>query len=152
MALSTLPPLIAKPAVLNRSLPSFPNILIYLIKNKPPSVAERINALGSDAQLCMSFFTFAELLKGAGRSTRKADVLRQLDQLARQIPVRYTTQRAICTHYATQFTRLREAGTPIGANDLWIACHALAEDCTLVTNNTREFMRVSGLRLENWVQ
>ena len=35
------------------------NILIYLIKNKPPSVAQRINALGDDAQLCMSFFTFA---------------------------------------------------------------------------------------------
>ena len=41
-------------------------------------------------------------------------------------------------------------GTPIGANDLWIACHALALDATLVTNNTREFERVTGLRLENW--
>jgi len=39
------------------------NTLIYLIKNKPPSLAERINALGNDAVLCMSFFTFAELLK-----------------------------------------------------------------------------------------
>ena len=128
------------------------NILIYLIKNKPPAVADRINALGNDAQLCMSFFTLAELLKGAERSTRKPDVLRQLDQLTRQVPVRHTTNHSLCTHYATQFTRLREAGTPIGANDLWIACHALAEDCTLVTNNTREFMRVTGLTLENWVQ
>ena len=128
------------------------NILIYLIKTKPPAVADRINALGVDAQLCMSFFTFAELLKGAERSTRKPEVLRQLDQLARQVPVRYSTSRLLCAHYATQFTRLREAGTPIGANDLWIACHALAEDCTLVTNNTREFVRVTGLLLENWVQ
>ena len=55
------------------------NILNYLIKNKPPSVAQRINALGDDAQLCMSFLTFAELLKGAQRSTRKPEVLRQLD-------------------------------------------------------------------------
>ena len=45
---------------------------------------------------------------------------------------------------------LRAAGTPIGANDLWIACHALADECTLVTNKLREFERVSGLRLENW--
>lgn len=126
------------------------NILIYLIKNKPPSVAAHINALGSDAQLCMSFFTFAELLKGAERSIRKPDVLRQLDQLTRQVPVVYAAGPSLCAHYATHFTRLREAGTPIGANDLWIACHALAEDCTLVTNNTREFMRITGLPLDNW--
>jgi tRNA(fMet)-specific endonuclease VapC len=126
------------------------NILIYLMKNKPPGVAERVNALGSDAELCMSFFTFAELLMGAERSTQKTDVLRRLDALARVVPVRYGVQRAICQHYAVQFTRLRAAGTPIGANDLWIASHALADDCTLVTNNTREFERVAGLRLENW--
>lgn len=51
------------------------NILIYLIKNKPPSVVERVNALGPDAILRMSFFTYAELLKGAERSTRKAQVM-----------------------------------------------------------------------------
>ena len=126
------------------------NILIYLIKNKPPIVAERINALGSSAQLCMSFFTFAELLKGAKRSTRKPDVLRRLDELIRVVPVRYGVHRLLCEHYAAQFTRLRAAGTPIGANNLWIACHALADDCILVTNNTREFERVGGLKLENW--
>lgn len=126
------------------------NILIYLIKNKPPAVAQRINALGSDAALCMSFFSFAELLLGAERSTRKADVRRQLDALTRVVPVRYAAGRALCEHYAEHFARLRAAGTPIGANDLWIACHALADDCTLVTNNLREFERLPGLRLENW--
>lgn len=126
------------------------NILIYLIKNKPPAVAERINALGSDAALCMSFFSFAELLLGAERSSRKAEVLRQLDGLTRVVPVRYAAGRSLCEHYATQFNHLRAAGTPIGANDLWIACHALADGCTLVTNNLREFERVPGLRLENW--
>lgn len=126
------------------------NILIYLIKNKPPGVAERINALERGAELCMSFFTFAELLKGAERSSRKSDVLRRLDELCRVVPVRYAVNRTLCEHYARQFTRLRAAGTPIGANDLWIACHALADDCTLVTNNTGEFARVAGLKLENW--
>jgi tRNA(fMet)-specific endonuclease VapC len=47
-------------------------------------------------------------------------------------------------------TRLKEMGTPIGANDLWIACHALAEGATLVTHNTREFARVSGLSVVDW--
>ena len=58
----------------------------------------------------------------------------------------------MCEHYAVQFTRLRTAGTPIGANDLWIACHALADGCTLVTNNTSEFERVQALQLDNWAQ
>lgn len=127
------------------------NTLIYLIKNKPPSVAERINALGNDAVLCMSFFTFAELLKGAERSARRAQVLRRLDRLIREIPVLYDTRRALCEHYAVQFLRLKEAGIPIGANDLWIACHALSENATLVTHNLREFQRIQGLRVEDWV-
>jgi tRNA(fMet)-specific endonuclease VapC len=128
------------------------NILIYLIKNKPPIVADRVNALGSSAELCMSFFTFAGLLMGAERSTRKPDVLRRLDALTRVVPVRYGVTRSICEYYAVQFTRLRAAGTPIRANDLWIASHALADDCTLVTNNMREFERVAGLKLENWAE
>ena len=128
------------------------NILIYLIRNQPPAIALRIDALPGEDSLCMSFVTWAELLKGAERSTRKAEVLRRLDALARQIPVRYPTGPAICRHYAEQATRLKDAGTPIGANDLWIAAHTLAEDATLVTHNTREFSRVSGLRLEDWVE
>ena len=98
----------------------------------------------------MSFVTYAELLKGAERSPRKADVLSRLDGLTRQVPVLYPMTRAICRHYAEHFTRLKEVGTPIGANDLWIACHALAEDATLVTHNTREFLRIAGLRVVDW--
>lgn len=127
------------------------NILIYLIKNKPPSVAETINALDKDDLLCMSFITYAELLKGAERSTRKAQVLLQLNQLTQLIPVQYNANHSLCEHYAAQFTRLKEGGTPIGANDLWIGCHALSRDATLVTHNVREFERIEGLRLEDWV-
>lgn len=127
------------------------NILIYLIKNKPPSIAETINALDKDVVLCMSFITYAELLKGAERSTRKAQVLLQLNQLIQLIPVQYNTNPSLCEHYAAQFTRLKDAGTPIGANDLWIACHALSRNATLVTHNVREFERIAGLKLEDWV-
>jgi tRNA(fMet)-specific endonuclease VapC len=126
------------------------NILIYLIKNKPPAIAIRINALDMDSALCMSFFTYAELLKGAERSTRKGQVLRQINQLTQSIPVVYDTNPSLCGHYATQFTQLKEAGAPIGANDLWIGCHALSKDATLVTHNLREFERITGLRLEDW--
>ena len=49
-----------------------------------------------------------------------------------------------------QATALKRRGTPIGANDLWIACHALALDATLVSHNMSEFARIEGLRLEDW--
>jgi tRNA(fMet)-specific endonuclease VapC len=127
------------------------DILVYLIKHQPPAIAQRVDALQEDARLCMSFVTWAELLKGAERSTRKPDVIRRLEALARQVTVLYPAGPAICEHYAEQFTRLRNAGTPIGANDLWIACHALAERATLVTHNTRDFLRVGGLNVEDWV-
>lgn len=126
------------------------NILIYLIKNQPPFIARRIDALPESVRLCMSFITWAELLKGAERSSRKPEVLRRLDTLSRQVQILYPTEPAICRHYAEQFVSLKQAGTPIGANDLWIACHALAAEATLVTHNLREFQRIRGLRLEDW--
>lgn len=88
---------------------------------------------------------------GAEKSTRKLQVLQQLKALTRIVPVFYPRDDAICTHYAQQFTRLKSAGTPIGANDLWIACHALAEKAVLVTHNVREFNRIDGLQVEDWV-
>lgn len=127
------------------------NSLIFLIKHRPPGVAERINALPLDSALCMSFVTYAELLKGAERSTRKPEVLRPLERLVRQVPVAYPADGEICRHYAEQFTCLKAAGTPIGGNDLWIAAHALALGAVLVTNNPREFSRIGGLTAEDCV-
>jgi len=127
------------------------NILIYLIKQRPPGIAERLDALADTDELCMSFVTYAELLKGAERSTRKTEVLRRLDNLTREVPVVYPSDHRICRHYAEHFTRLKASGTPIGANDLWIACHALAEGATLVSHNLREFERIEGLSLVTWV-
>ena len=126
------------------------NILIYLIKNHPPQVAERIDALDPSDSLAMSFITWAELLQGAEGSQRREATLRQLDQLARQVPVLYPDGPQICRYYAVQATALKRRGTPIGANDLWIACHALALGATLVSHNVSEFTRIDGLRLEDW--
>jgi tRNA(fMet)-specific endonuclease VapC len=126
------------------------NTLIYFLKNRPESVAARINALAEDDGLCMSFVTYAELLKGAEGSNQKISVLRRLEGLTRQVNVLYATGPGICERYAALAHRLKAAGTPIGGNDVWIASHALAEGATLVTNNTREFGRVEGLMMENW--
>ena len=127
------------------------NIIIYLLKNKPPSIADKINSLPADASLIMSFVTYAELLKGAENSQRKEQVLAQLEQLTTIIEVIYPDNSVICQHYAVQFLQLKSKGTPIGANDLWIACHALAEKAVLVTHNVREFERVFDLPVEDWV-
>ncbi len=61
----------------------------------------------------------------------------------------YELQQSGCEHYAQQSNRLKEAGTPIGGNDLWIAAHALVDESVLVTNSLREFKRIKGLKLEN---
>ena len=91
------------------------------------------------------------MLKGAEGSMRKADVLRRLEGLTRQVPVLYPSGAALCEYFAEQSVRLKAAGTPIGSNDLWIACHALVEAAVLVTNNESELNRVAGLTVENWV-
>ena len=75
------------------------------------------------------------LLKGAEKSTRKAETLQLLNRLTQQITINYQISANLCGHYATQFILLKEAGTPIGANNLWIACHALSQNATLVTHN-----------------
>lgn len=128
------------------------NILIYQMKNMFPQITARFNrAEEQDAQLVMSFITYTELLKGAENSTQKLKVLATINQLIQKIKIVYPNNSAICQHYATQFQQLKQAGTPIGNHDLWIACHALAEQAVLVTHNVREFERIDGLKVEDWV-
>jgi predicted nucleic acid-binding protein len=62
---------------------------------------------------------------------------------------KFCADTALGEHYAEQFPRLKEAGTPLGANDFWIVCHALAKNAGLVTNNVRQFEMVIGLQTEN---
>lgn len=129
------------------------NILIYQMKSKFPSITAQINtAEEQGAQLVMSFVTYTELLKGAENSTQKLKVLARIAQLSEKIKIVYPSSPAICQHYAVQFSRLKQSGTLIGANDMWIACHALAEKAVLVTHNVREFERIEGLIVEDWVE
>lgn len=127
------------------------NIIIYLLKNKPPEIIQRLNALDEGSKICMSFVTYAELLKGAEKSTRKAQVIKQIKNLVQSINVEFVTNEKLCECYASNFTRLKDAGNQIGANDLWIACHAISFGATLVTNNVCEFERINQLNIENWV-
>ena len=127
------------------------NTIIYLLKNKPPEVIQRLNALDDNSKICMSFITYAELLKGVEKSTHKAQVTKQIKSLAQSINVEFLTNEKLCESYASNFARLKDAGIQIGANGLWIACHAISLSATLVTNNVREFERIKELNIENWV-
>ena len=126
------------------------NICIYIAKHNPPAVRARFEQLSADA-LAMSVITFGELQHGAEKSQSRDKALAVLQQLQSAIQVMPLTA-AVGQHYGQIRSTLERAGQTIGNNDLWLAAHARAEGWVLVTHNTREFARVPGLRMENWVE
>ncbi|GAB6094515.1 type II toxin-antitoxin system toxin VapC [Desulfatiferula olefinivorans] len=126
------------------------NICIYIQRNKPQSVLEHFKTL-KPGEAAISIITWGELLSGAEKSSRKNDVLALLNEFAVLVPVLPMPEHAGIT-YAAIRARLEIQGNPIGNNDLWIASHAKADNLCLVTNNEREFSRIPGLMVENWVR
>lgn len=124
------------------------NICIYIARQRPPSVAQRLARL-KPGEVGMSLVTYGELRYGAEKSRLRDEALETLSRLAERIEV-LPMDATVATHYGKVRADLERAGTPIGNNDLWIAAHALALDTTLVTHNTREFERIASLRLEDW--
>ena len=124
------------------------NICIYAINHRSSSIVKRLNLEGQ-ANLTTSTLVAAELAFGAEKSNR-LETKQQLLLFLSGLQVLPWSESAVW-HYAKQRKQLKEAGTPIGEMDLLIASQALGEDLTLVTNNTREFERIAGLKLENWV-
>jgi len=125
------------------------NICIYIARSQPVTVARRF-ARAAPGSLGISIITWGELCFGAAKSTDPARAHSRLDVFVREVGV-LELPAAAGLHYGDVRAALQKAGTPIGNNDLWIAAHALALGVPLVSNNLREFERVPGLRLENWV-
>jgi tRNA(fMet)-specific endonuclease VapC len=124
------------------------NICIYIARNRPPAVAERF-ARVTPGSLGISLVTWGELCFGAAKSNDSERAHARLARFVEDVPV-LIPGADTGRHYGEIRASLERAGTPIGNNDLWIAAHARALGITLVSNNTREFERVPGLRLENW--
>ncbi|MCW5589257.1 MAG: type II toxin-antitoxin system VapC family toxin [Legionellales bacterium] len=125
------------------------NICIYIAKQKPATVLSRFEQL-KVGSVGMSIITYGELLYGAQKSqfTKKTTAL--LEELTGLIPpLPLPTDAA--KYYGEVRNKLEKQGRPIGNNDLWIASHALAMKLVLVTNNLKEFSRISKLKVENWV-
>lgn len=94
---------------------------------------------------------FGELMVGAEKSTRTELVLGEIEALLERHELIEITEE-VAEAYARIRVSLERTGGSIGSNDLWIAATALAHDATLVTNNTGEFSRVPGLKIEDWTQ
>jgi tRNA(fMet)-specific endonuclease VapC len=124
------------------------NICIYVIKNRPEGLRERFNSLAE--QLCISAVTLAEMIYGAEKSARPVENLAVVEQFAARLEILPFAERA-AAHYGQLRAELERHGTPIGGYDMMIGGHARSEGLILVTNNRREFQRIKGLRIENWV-
>jgi len=126
------------------------DICIYIIKRKPRSALKRLESL-QPGQLAMSAITFAELMNGAKKSKQVEANVAKLNELGELIQILPFDQKA-AIFYGDVRSTLERKGNIIGSNDLLIAAHALSLDCILVSNNEKEFKRVDGLRIENWIR
>ena len=124
------------------------NICIFAIK-KPGAVRQALNR--RPGQLCVSAITAMELRYGAEKSATPARNHAVIDGFLKRLEV-LNYDRAAAAHAGRLRAELARAGTPIGPYDAMIAGHARSRGFVLVTNNTREFSRVSGLRLDDWTQ
>jgi tRNA(fMet)-specific endonuclease VapC len=102
------------------------------------------------SELVMSVITLGELRFGAEKSQARDRAIATITELTSLISVCELPKQA-GDHYGQIRAELQKAGQPIGNNDLWLAAHARSQDWIMVTNNEREFLRVPGLRVENWV-
>lgn len=124
------------------------NIVIYVIKRRPIEVLSKFNENAS--HMAISAVTLAELIYGAEKSTQSAANLSVVEDFCSRLEVLPYGAKA-AQHYGSIRSALEVKGKPIGVNDLHIAAHARSEGLTLVTNNIKEFDRVSGLLIENWI-
>ena len=124
------------------------NICIFTIKDRPQEVRSAFKQ--HQGQMCISSVTFMELIYGAEKSSNPERNLADVEGFAARLDVlNYGREAAV--HTGQLRAELSRAGTPIGPYDQMIAGHARSAGLIIVTNNQREFRRVPGLRVEDWV-
>ena len=125
------------------------NICIYVIKNKPKEVIERLKE-HEPSEICISSVTYAELIYGVEKSKAVNKNRIALTLLLADIEILSFDANA-AESYGEIRAELERKGTPIGPLDMMIAGHTKSLGYTVVTNNIKEFERIVGLRFENWV-
>ena len=125
------------------------NICIALIRQRPAGLLQRLTAL-EPGEVGLSSITLAELIYGAAKSSQTEQNLAALEQFL--LPLELVNfDESAATVYGQIRAGLEREGKIIGSMDMLIAAHALSLNTILVTNNTKEFGRVSGLLLEDWI-
>lgn len=125
------------------------NICIYAIKHMPREVIERLNEHNPN-EICISSVTYAELIHGVEKSKAVEKNRTTLTLLLADIEI-LPFDTGAAEGYGEIRAELERKGIPIGPLDMMIAGHAKSLGYTVVTNNIKEFARIDGLRLENWV-
>lgn len=125
------------------------NICIALIRRKPPQVLKRFAAY-KVGDIGISWVTLAELEFGVAKSRHREENQAALDEFVLPLEIA-SLDREVARVYGQVRATLEKKGTPIGALDMMIGAHALALGATLATNNTREFARISGLTVVDWL-
>lgn len=123
---------------------------IHLRGGRNPDVQARFAAL-APGEAVISVVTFGELVYGAEKSVQRDTTLAILERLTTLVPVVDLTIEAARTYGALR-RHLERGGEMIGSNDLWIAAQAHSASLVVVTSKEREFRRVPGLMVENWVR
>ncbi|MEW5290425.1 tRNA(fMet)-specific endonuclease VapC [Erwinia papayae] len=123
------------------------NICIFTIKNKPETVRQKFNL--HRQQLCISTITLMELIYGAEKSSTPERNLAVIEGFTARLAVLDYDMLA-ASHTGQIRSEQAKAGQPIGPYDQMIAGHARSKGLIVVSNNLREFSRVSGLRTEDW--
>ncbi len=124
------------------------NICIYIIKQQPASVLKRFLEY-QVGDIGISSITLSELRYGVAKSTHREKNAKALDEFI--IPLELVSYDETAARvYGDIRAALEKAGTPIGSMDMLIAAHAVSLGIPLVTNNTREFLRVPSLKIVDW--
>jgi tRNA(fMet)-specific endonuclease VapC len=125
------------------------NIVIYVIKRRPVELLDIFNAHVD--QMCISTITLAELMHGVEKRSMPERNLNNVEDFVSHLDVLHYDNEA-AMQYGDIRADLEKKGTIIGVNDLHIAGHARSKGLILVSNNTREFERVEGLRVTDWTK
>jgi len=125
------------------------NICIYLLNGRYPQVEQRLMQCEPD-EVVLSAVVVAELMFGAANSQKPQQNFATLDLFLPAFQVQEFGMRE-ARAYGEIRAYLKGQGHPIGSEDTFIVAHARANDLILVTNNTKQFQHVPGLRLDNWV-
>ena len=125
------------------------NICIYIIKKKPLQVINRLTNI-EISDIGISSITLSELEYGVEKSQKKEQNKLALTQFLTPFEIKTYNENS-AQSYGKIRSELEKRGAPIGPLDLLIAAHAISLGSILVTNNEKEFQRVPGLIVENWV-